>query len=335
VRRVAFLIAASPNDAFYSQIAALNARMRSLTWTGWRPSLHVFVGGDTQADTIAAWRPYLGDVQIIWTSKERFVREGDWAQSDDVFRGAPEADVLIALDADTFPVTGFESMLDRVHETGAVAGVIAHYPTVLDFEFDTASNTFSVRSGPGRTSLREAWGRLADGVTVIPLDFAYLHSLLGPEHPTDQRLTPFYLNFGVVAFPKAAFDAVAPRYLDMRQRLLSRLPHPDFSGQVALTLAIADARVRTWALPMRYNFPNDANAERLHPEELRNVAIVHYLRTAEFDRHRIFASADAYAAFLAQPLSGVNRVFREAVVATLDVRYPFPRDDGQARPRQT
>src|SRR6186713_2623917 len=131
MRRVAFLIAASPTDAFYSQIAALWARMRSLNWTRWEPSIHVFVGGARRDDCVHDWLPYLGDVDICWSSESRFARDGDWAQSDDAIRFAPrDADVLIALDADTFPITSFESMLDRVHDTAAVAGVIAHYPAL-------------------------------------------------------------------------------------------------------------------------------------------------------------------------------------------------------------
>jgi hypothetical protein len=338
LRKVAFLIAASPIDAFYSQIAALAARLRSLAWSNWQPSVHVFVGADRRRDRVVEWLPYLEDVDIWWTSKARFTREGDWAQSDDAIRFAPrDADVLVALDADTFPVTGFETMLNRVHDTGAVAGVIAHYPTVLDFEFDTTSNTSSVRTGTGarRESLRDAWARLAQGLTDVPLDFAHTHTLIGPDRPSEHRLTPFYLNFGVVVFPREAFDAVAPRYLRMRQLVRERMDNADFSGQVALTLAIADARVRTWALPMRYNFPNDPVAEAMYPGELDNVAIVHYLRTTEFDRHRLFTTPDAYAAFLELPLSGVNRTFREAVVGTFGTRYPFPRDGDPSRMRQT
>jgi len=327
VRRVAFLIAASPTDAFYSQIAALSAGLRRLAWSRWRPTVHVFVGGDRRSDPISWWRPHLKDVDIVWTSEARFASEGDWAQSDDAIRLAPrDADVLVALDADTFPITGFESMLDRVHETAAVAGVIAHYPTLLDP---------GPQTGKSRESLREAWTRLARGLTDVPLDFAYALTLGAPEQPPEHRLTPFYLNFGVVAFPRAAFDLVAPRYLAFRPQVMARMRDGDFSGQVALSLAIADSRVRTWALPMRYNFPNDPVAETMYPAELDEITIVHYLRTSEFDRHRLFTTPDAYAAFLELPLSGANRRFREAIVQTLGTRYPFPRDGASSGPRQT
>jgi len=319
MRKVAFLIAASPTDAFYSQIAALTARMRLVAWSRWQPSVHVFVGGDRGSDPVQGWLPYLADVDICWSSDALFERDGDWAQSDDVFRMAPrDADVLVALDADTFPVTGFESMLDRVHDTSAIAGAIAHYPPVPQVE-----------------PLQDAWARLARGLTDASLDFTHTHTLMGPERPPEHRLTPFYVNFGVVAFPRPSFEAIVPRYLAMRPQLMGRMDYPDFSGQVAMTLAIADARVPTWALPMRYNFPNDAVAEAMYPVELDEVAIVHYLRTTEIDRHRLFAMPDAYTTFLEQPLSVVNRVFRDAVVATFGSAYPFPRDERRSSLRQT
>ena len=42
---------------------------------------------------------------------------------------------------------------------------------------------------------------------------------------------------------------------------------------------------------MRYNFPNDPIAERMYPDDLANVVVYHYLRTAAFNRHEIFVDA--------------------------------------------
>jgi hypothetical protein len=320
---VAILVAASPTDAFYSQVAALTRRLQALTWTRWRFSVHLYLGGDRDGDPYPAWRPYLRDVEITWASETRFALDGDWAQSDDAFRFAPrDADLLVAMDADTFPIADLEPLFDRVLDAGAVAGAIAHYPTALDdVERDTPR--------PGG-SLRATWTRLAEGLVTVPLEFAHAHTLVDPDCAPEERLAPFYLNFGVVLFPRAVFDAVAPRYLAFRPRVMERMRAPDFSGQVALTLAIADAGVPTWALPMRYNFPNDPRAERLYPGELERAAIIHYLRTASFDRHEIFTQPDAYASFLALPLSGSNLVFRDAVKATLGSAYPFTRGSAPA-----
>ncbi|HUF47056.1 MAG TPA: hypothetical protein VMM93_04510, partial [Vicinamibacterales bacterium] len=90
-----------------------------------------------------------------------------------------------------------------------------------------------------------------------------------------------------------------------------------------LTLAIAAAGAPTLALPMRFNFPNDPRAEQMYPDELVNVVVFHYLRTTNFDRHRIFVSADEYHRFLKQRLGGVDESFQQAVRARLGPDYPF------------
>jgi hypothetical protein len=308
VRKVAFLIAASPTRSFYSQVAVLSVALRKLAWSRWRPSVHLYVGGRQDMDAYAEWQSHLRDVEISWVSDTRFSRDGDWAQSDDVFRFAPrDADVLVAMDADTLPVIALEDLLDCVHESGSIAGVIAHYPFPMLPD----------------TSLRENWDKIARGLIDVRLDFGFSHTLVPPEAPPEQRQTPYYLNFGVVLFSRTSFDEVASHYLARRPALMMRMADPDFSGQAALTLAVAAAGVPTWALPMRYNFPNDARAEEMYPEELADVAIYHYLRTNMFDRHEIFTSAERYTAFLDLPLTGVNDLFREAVRRILGPDYPF------------
>ena len=310
MKRVAILVAASPTSAFYSQIAALKVALLRLPWSRWQPSLHVYLGGPRESGALQRWTEHLGDAEMHWTTADKYARDGDWAQSDDVLAYAPpNADVLLAMDADTFPVGDIEPVLEQVDRCGAIAGVIAHYPP-----FPTLD---------GRVSVREEWRRLAQGFLDAPLDCSYSHSLAGRDVEAEQRAAPFYLNFGVVFFPRDGFRAIASRYLAIRPGLMSRMANPDFSGQAALTLAIASARAKTWALPMRYNFPNDPIAERLYPGELHHAAVFHYLRTDFFDRHRIFVSPVEYANFQALPLEGVNRHFQQAVRTTIGERYPF------------
>jgi hypothetical protein len=308
--RAAVLIAASPTPSFYSQIAALRLALERLEWSRWRHSVHVYIGGERDARALEEWLPHLRDVEITWVSEARFSRNGDWSQSDDVFRFAPrDADVLLAMDADTLPVASLEVLLDCISDTKAIAGVIAHYPFPL----------------PSGGTLREGWRRVASGLVNASLEFNHSHSLVPDDAPPEERLTPFYLNFGVVGFPSSAFDVVAGRYLFLRPRIMDRMIDPDFSGQAALTLAIAETGVRTLALPMRFNFPNDARAEVMYPEELTNAVIFHYLRTTTFDRQVIFTSSEHYSAFMGLTLTGVDAAFQRAVKRIIGHDYPFAR----------
>jgi hypothetical protein len=91
-----------------------------------------------------------------------------------------------------------------------------------------------------------------------------------------------------VFFPSSIFPTFAGKHLYLRPKVAERLPDPHFSGQVALALAIAEMGTSTWALPMRFNFPNDAAAVSRYRDELDHVAVFHYLRTETFDRGQDF-----------------------------------------------
>ena len=310
MKRVAVLIAASPTAGFYSQLAAFGVALRRLDWAHWTPSVHIYLGGPADRGEYSRWLPCLREAEISWSSEQRFAADGDWAQSDDIFRSPPrDADVILTMDADTFPVLPLTAALDQVLESGVVAGVVAHYP---------------FPRFPG-DSVSDGWRRVTSGITRRPLDFAFSHTLMPPGTPEDLRRSPFYVNGGVVFFPKTVFDELAPRYLAIRPQLMSRMPNGDFTSQAALTLAIAECGTATATLPMRYNFPNDPIADRLYPDELASVAIFHYLRTDAFDRQRIFASAADYDTFLSLQLSGSNALFQRCVRRVIGGDYPFGR----------
>ena len=74
---------------------------------------------------------------------------------------------------------------------------------------------------------------------------------------------------------------------------------------------------------MRYNFPNDRCADRLHADEMAEIVLLHYLRTQHFDRHRIFVNAEELDRFLALDLVGSDRLFQEHVRGVTGGVYPF------------
>lgn len=304
--KLAILIAGSPNAAFYSQVAASAAALRALPWSRWEPTLHLYVGGDIDSTVLDRWRPYLADVAVSLVAPARFAREGDWAQSDDAINYAPrDADLFLALDADVFPVRPLEEIVDVVARSNVVAGTLAH------------------GAFPGSSSPADDWHRVTEGLVTRALALDYEYSLVCYPQPRDNRI-PFYLNFGVVFFSPPAFERLVPSFLSLRAAVGSRMLDDDFAAQVALALAIANTGVQTMPLPMRFNFPNDRLAETLYPEELESVRAIHYLRTDQFDRHRIFASADAFEHFLELRLEGANRALQDAVRRLFGDAYPFP-----------
>jgi hypothetical protein len=307
--KLAILIPGSANAAFYSQIAAISLALRKIEWRTWEPEVHAFFGDNcAQGDEdFAVWQEHLTDVEVFRVSRKQFDRHNNWAQVDATMRLAPrDADVLLSLDADTLPVRNFEDILDRVLQEDGIAGVLAHYP----FPGDGASS-------------REDWARSCAGLLEQPLPFDYSYSLMTPQDNAESRAAPFYLNGGVVFYSQKSFGRFFPSYVRVRHALMKRLPNPDFSAQVGMTIAMAEEGIRAIELPMRYNFPNDPLADALHAGELQEAVFFHYLRTSVIQRHQIFTDPVRYQEFLSLPLSGVNDAFRQAVRRLFGTHFPF------------
>jgi hypothetical protein len=307
--KVCFLIPASPTHGFFSQIAAFQASLGKLNFSRWKASIFVCLGGEPNPEAEEAWRTQLRDVMLRPIPNSQSEQNPYfYAQIDGLFRWAPDdADVYARMDADTLPVGELEDLLDHVVATSSIAGVMAHF-------------TFPLWRG---VTSRAAWLELAQGLISAPLDFRYSYSLTDASAHEDNRIAPFYLNDGAVFFPRSLFAQYAQRYLDLRPKLMERLPYPYFSGQIALSLAVAELQARTCALPMRYNFPNDERAAKKFPEELENVKIFHYMRTDQFDRQVIFTDASKYQEFLSAPLNGTNKIFRDHVRRLFGPELPF------------
>jgi hypothetical protein len=306
MKQVGILIPGSPTAAFYSQIAAISHALKKLDWQRWRPTIYACFGGEygDELDTAwKRWRAHLQDVHVIRTSEAQFAYFENWAQVNTSIALAPrDCDAIMCLDADTLPVRNFEDILDRVCDSEAVAGVIAHYPPTQESRKDWAG-----------------WSTLINR----ELEFVHNYSLVHPHEPEARRLAPFYINGGVIFYSRKAFDRYAPAYLHLHLQLVEIMDPDRFSAQIAFTLAVAAEGLTTFALPMRYNFPNDRVAEQLYPQEAEEAVIHHYLRTTEFDRHQIFTSRSNYEAFLALPLNGINRRFQDAARAVIGENYPF------------
>ena len=309
MQKVCFLIPASPTRGFLSQIAAFKFALGKLNWSHWEPRILACFGGETDPEALEEWKPYLRDVIMVFAPNSGAEENPfHYAQIDGLFRAAPDdADVFARMDADTLPVSDLEDLLDYVVKTSSIAGVMAHF-------------AFPVKP---RVPSREAWAQAAQGLISAQLDFRYSYSLAEASLGKEYCVAPFYLNDGAVFFPKALFRDYAEHYLALRPKIMERLTFPYFSGQIALTLAIAELQARTCALPMRYNFPNDERAVKRFPEELESVKIFHYMRTNQFDRQLIFADAEKYDEFLRLPVTGANKVFQESVRRIIGPKLPF------------
>src|SRR5659263_72447 len=114
MRKVAFLVPASPNQGFFSQIAAFNLVLQRLKWQRWEPTVYVFMGDEPDFVAFREWRPYLRDTMMAFVpARLSSIHLYYYAQIDALYRCAPiDADVFVRIDADTLAVRNFEDLLD-------------------------------------------------------------------------------------------------------------------------------------------------------------------------------------------------------------------------------
>jgi hypothetical protein len=275
----------------------------------YRSASVVAVFGDSEIGTLPVrWRPWLERLTTYWVAPADFQKNGYLAQGDARWLHMPEnCDFVVFMDADTMLLRPIGDLLETLIASPAVAGVIAHLP-------------FPV---PPEETPQEKWRLLAQQFIGRDIPLEYTHVFANDDTPLSRRHCPFYLNFGFVVAPSEIGRRIWPTYLNIRPRVAAYLQAPYFSGQVALTLAIYANDVPRRPISIRYNFPNDTVAELLYPDALKDMRVIHYLRTHNFDRQRIFASREEFHRFLQLDLSGSEQMFQEHIRRITGSRYPF------------
>jgi hypothetical protein len=308
--RLCYLIPASPTDGFLGQIAMFRRSLDDLGGIYRDARLIAILGDATIQEIPARWRPWFVRIEVHHVPRESFLRHSYRAQAWGRWGLVPaDCDVAIFADADAMPIRPIDDLLANLVDAPGIAGTIAHHP-------------FPQHPGedPDRT-----WDSLARELIGRELPREHAYTLAGGSDPAAPWPSPFYLNFGFVVVSRRVVELIAPTFLELAPRLETRLAAPDFSGQIALTLAAYAHDVRRHAVGLRYDFPNDRTAEARHSAELPDVRVIHYLRTHRFDRQRIFAAGAAFDDFLRLELVDSERVFQDRIRAITAGRYPFDR----------
>lgn len=305
--KIEFLIAGSPNDAFYSQVAMFRLALDALGDLYHRARIVLcLVSKEGPSPTPERWQPWLNRVEIQWADQEHAAR---LTHGQELFALTDaSADISIICDADTMFLRPLpEDFLAEMVASPAICAVIAHYPTP----------THNFDDFPGPASTPEMWQRMGEALGCpIPLTVPYLLARDGALGPS------FYVNHAFVAAPPDLIRQLGVLQTAVRPALESVLTN-QYDDQIAVALAVETGKLPHRRLPLRYNFPNDQDADELYPEEMQQVIMMHYLRRNAFERHAIFASAAAFDEFLALPLTGSNAVFQEAVRTLTQGKYPF------------
>lgn len=304
--KLEFLLCGSPTDAFFSQMAFFRLCLKRLVGACRNARMVCVFGDHEEAVVPARWRPWFEDIEVHWAHRPGEANPSHVLQHNMRFELLdPQADVSFICDADVAMVRAPDALAKRLLQDPALAGVIAH----VHFP-DPSRETRDIEA---------EWSELAEATIGRPLERPYRYTLLSPDVP---HRIPFYINLGVLAGPPSLLRRFHERDLQIRPIVAQRLGHW-WAPQVSLALTCADLALPTLALPMRYNFPNDATADGLYPKELEEVVLMHYLREQHFKRGQIFAGSAAFQQFLALKLEGSNHVFQQFVHSATGGAFPF------------
>ena len=202
------------------------------------------------------------------------------------FAQAPQADLVLYLDADTVLLRPIGDLLEQVARMGVMAAKPAWQPPVnIDLDAVLAAAGLTPE-GPGMVYSGHGW------------------SFLAP------RTGPPYFNGGIIACPRAIaatmHDAL-PRDFDF----VTRHFPGHYSWQVAHCLTLIRHRIPWLALDERWNMgigepgaplmtgPEGAALEALAQEQLADARLLHYCTpTRHFRRNDVMGDAPALRAFL-------------------------------------
>ena len=311
-----FLLCGSATGAFFSQIAFFKLGLNAIGGA-YSDARVVAVFGDHDVAMLPiGWRRYFDGIEAEWdsTSSEYNENMGDpytgrHYRRFDLVRA--DADLAILCDADVAVLNPFDDLVRNLTSKPSLAGVTAH------FHF--------VRGDGRRGEPAKDWSEISRAVIGKEIELPYRYSLL--EGGASNRC-PFYINYGVFIGTPDLLGEFFSRAIQLQPEVY-RMTKSWFVSQIVVPLVCADLELPTMSLPMRYNFPNDDLADTMYPGEMANIRFLHYLRTHEFDRHRIFSDEECFDLFMNKEMKGSNEIFRRHVHEITGGRYPFNLSDNE------
>lgn len=326
-----FLIPASLTDGFCGQIAFFRLCLDALGGDAAQARL-VGVFGDPETEALAPrWRKYFDRIGVEWAYSEPGEADTYQAQHYRRFKLVrPDCDLAMFCDADVAPMDQFDEMARLLIDRSAIGGVIAHYhfpseirkkaKPLADWSM-LARKLLDLGLNKKQGKPLADWSILARELLGRELECNYRYTLTPHDQPTE---APFYINYGLLAGPPDVIAEFHACDLEVRERVFA-LTDSHWGQQISPTFACAAAGLNTVALPMRYNFPNDPQADDLYPEEMKKIVFLHYLRLKHFRRDEIFAEPEPFENFVTSTnLTGSNGIFSRFVFRLTKGEYPFP-----------
>jgi hypothetical protein len=302
--KLEFRFSISPKPEFYAtvKLAALSLRRLGPPYDSAR--ILVSVGDYADLDTISAANGWSEDFPVEWrsVSHELFSDHSYLATHNDRYFAPSDADVIFMCDSDVCLIGRIDDLVDCIGRSNhrMVAGLQAHF---APFQFGSAGN-------------EAAWRRIFSDMELAEPRLAMQYS--GDPAGIMGR-APVYFNYGLVAFGREAFAAVAPLQASYCQMMRILTKDSFFLTQIGLSLMIAATQLDFKMLTFAYNCSNDdlpfAASDEFRINDVNDIRVIHYLRNDQFDRRKFLVDPAAYAAFLsASHFNWVNKRLQDHVM---------------------
>ncbi len=308
------LMPGSANDHFFSTIAFARISLDALGGVFAEARLVAVLGEWEKAEIPVRWQKHFENIDVIWANAEKRPNPTFAAQHFDRFSNIREdADLAIICDADICFMGRFSDLISEVLRDDFIGGVMAHYHFPIDGK----------RGDPELD-----WSRISNAVLgrSVALEHRYLFGRAPDLYPLFDKFqrprAPFYINYGFLIGKPEPLKALAAREKELTP-VVETLVEPYFAAQVALALACDDLGLKTRSLPARYNYPNRPETRLLHPGELSQIVVMHYMYEENFRRSRVFANKVDFEAFMTKRVRGSDAVFQKKIKDITSGVYPF------------
>jgi hypothetical protein len=308
----------SPRDHYFNRVRLISNSIRSLGERYSDVTIRVTIGSEFVGEDLYARFPWSKPLGIVWHwvygaefNTWAGTRHPYLATMMERFRPPFTTKYVLMLDADVIAIRPFDELFDLLSEGAGLAGVMAY-----------------VSPFAGRDGHNLMWNKFFHIAGLG--EPRYEHQLNGwgfVDAAAERRLSPPYLNTGVLLASASALEALYQPYQEALQLVRTQLD-TYFFEQVALTLALAKIGMRCGIASLRYNFPNDPRFDKAYPDELRDVRFLHFLQTATVRRDLDFQDEDAITALAARrDLTGSNEALRKRLAELLlarpnDTKWP-------------
>lgn len=290
-------VPASPKAPFWIQIRTLVESLRRYGGrAAARAPLTVVFGPEASPEEISrqmAWGKALG---VRWevVPEAIFARHGIYGTALQRFSGHFAADMVLMLDADVLITGSLDGLLRDTQARQVLRGLPAHIPPWTQ---------------------PEQWDHLFAALQLGPAPKICTPSGRG-IYPESAQDMPPYFNLGVILAPAAMMTSIGS-VIFAEMAAIDLVMNSHYRCQLALMAAICRLGTPWRALPLRYNFPNDAAFVHRHPWEGLHIRMLHYLRRGPpCDRERDFASIEALCSWLEwDDLEGANRFLQRRIRA--------------------